>query len=237
MNGAFKVTVGPLHDVVVTVGLLAGDLFLPANNQNVADHFQVEVAGFQAGHLEHDFDRVTVVGDFCRQQAPARRATDNAFLRRFDVTTRSVGLEACQRITGDVAAEDVVDMEATLYLPDESFDLPADAGDDDYSAPAAYLADERGEPETLVTEAEFRNAASTALRSALPALDPRSCEIIERRWLAEESAATLQELGEHFGVSAERVRQLEAQAISKLRKQIVPLIINNGVGVINISAE
>ncbi len=62
-----------------------------------------------------------------------------------------------------------------------------------------------------------------SLRQALPALDPRSREIIERRWLGDDAERpTLQELGEHFGISAERVRQLEARALQRLRGLLLP---------------
>ena len=149
--------------------------------------------------------------------------------KRLDWVNQEEAQDIADRL--EVSPEDVVDMEAKLYLPDESFDLPADAASDEYWAPAAYLADEHFEPETLVSETELLEMASSALRTALSTLDSRSREIIERRWLADHGEkVTLQELGDRFGVSAERIRQLEANAIKRLRELLVPRLGFEGAG-------
>jgi RNA polymerase sigma-32 factor len=149
--------------------------------------------------------------------------------KRLDWVNQEEAQDIADRL--EVSPEDVVDMEAKLYLPDESFDLPADAASDEYWAPAACLADEHFEPETLVSETELLEMASSALRTALSTLDSRSREIIERRWLADHGEkVTLQELGDRFGVSAERIRQLEANAIKRLRELLVPRLGFEGAG-------
>lgn len=118
----------------------------------------------------------------------------------------------------DVTADDVIDMDGKLYSHDVPFDHPADASDEDDWAPAAFIEDKRFEPAELVAEADFLDIASTALQSALQTLDARSRHIIEARWLAEDdNKVTLQDLGNRYGISAERVRQIEVAAITCLR--------------------
>jgi RNA polymerase sigma-32 factor len=118
----------------------------------------------------------------------------------------------------DVAADDVIDMDGKLYSRDVPFDHPADVSDEEHWAPAAFIADKRFEPAELVAEADFLDTASTALQSALQTLDARSRHIIEARWLAEDdNKLTLQDLGDRYGISAERVRQIEVAAINCLR--------------------
>lgn len=125
--------------------------------------------------------------------------------------------------TLDVRPQEVADMEARLYLSDEPFDPPAGAADEERWTPAAYLADGNAEPETVVAETEFLHKASDALDEALASLDERSREIVERRWLVgDRDRLTLRELGEKHGISAERVRQLEAEAIGRLRGMLAP---------------
>ncbi len=120
-----------------------------------------------------------------------------------------------------VDADDVIDMEARLYQPDRSFDAPARA-DEDWT-PAEFIEDTGAAPEPWVIEGEFLDSASTALREALSSLDERSRDIVESRWLAEdEDKLTLHQLGDRYGVSAERIRQLEAAALKRLRKMLVP---------------
>ena len=118
----------------------------------------------------------------------------------------------------DVTADDVIDMDGKLYSRDVPFDHPADASDEDHWSPAAFIEDKRFEPAELVAEADFLDTASTALQRALQTLDARSRHIIEARWLAEDdNKATLQDLGDRYGISAERVRQIEVAAIKCLR--------------------
>ncbi len=123
----------------------------------------------------------------------------------------------------DVSSADVVDMEGQLYLKDEPFDTPVSASDDEYRTPEAYLEGQDASPDIQVSEREFLSSASEALTDALEALDARSRDIIESRWLAEDdNKLTLQALGDRYQVSAERIRQLENAAIRRLKELMVP---------------
>lgn len=133
--------------------------------------------------------------------------------------------EEAQQIADElnVDAGDVVSVDARLYSTDDSFDEPVEGGSELRPAPAAYLADADIEPETIVSESKFYSNASRALRTALLTLDSRSREIIQHRWLYDTNEKlTLQALGERYGVSAERIRQLEANAIQRLRESLLP---------------
>jgi RNA polymerase sigma-32 factor len=121
-----------------------------------------------------------------------------------------------------VRVDDVIDMESKLYLSDESFEQPFGT-DDETWAPATFISDDSYEPATICAENEFASMAKKELAAALLMLDGRSRDILESRWLAErEGKKTLQELGERYGISAERVRQLEVAAIDRLRETIMP---------------
>jgi len=122
----------------------------------------------------------------------------------------------------DVRSADVHDMDGQLYLKDESFDTPVSASEDEYWAPEAYLEDSAASPDEQVSESEFLYSATEALTNVLSVLDARSRDIIESRWLAEDdNKLTLQALGNRYGVSAERIRQLEIAAIGRLKELMV----------------
>jgi len=125
--------------------------------------------------------------------------------------TRAVALDL------GVVAREVREMEQRLSARDLSFDPTpaADDGEGVYS-PAAYLPADGADPAMAVEQAEWEDAASDSLALALERLDDRSRRIIETRWLAEDKL-TLHDLAAEFGISAERVRQIETQAIKKLR--------------------
>ena len=115
-----------------------------------------------------------------------------------------------------VKPEEVVEMETRLT----GRDIPLDAGSDDEDerfAPIAYLPDPHAEPSELVEQAELADLQDSGLRDALASLDERSRAIVQRRWLAEGDSATLHELAAEYGVSAERIRQIEAKAMQKMR--------------------
>ena len=119
-----------------------------------------------------------------------------------------------------VSTRDVLDMEERLSAADPSFDGPVDADPDDESfAPAAFLEHTSAGPEELIEGDQDERVNQERLRSALQVLDKRSITIIRRRWLAEKKS-TLRDLADEFGVSAERVRQLEQNAFSKMRAAI-----------------
>jgi RNA polymerase sigma-32 factor len=116
-----------------------------------------------------------------------------------------------------VKPEEVVEMETRLSGQEIALEPPADDEEDAY-APIAYLAsDPEAEPSKVLEADESRRLQSEGLKAALDSLDPRSRRIIERRWLVEKDAATLHELADEFDVSAERIRQIEAKALAKMR--------------------
>src|SRR6266481_5387775 len=87
-------------------------------------------------------------------------------------------------------------------------------------APAQYLADHESEPYRVLEAEESERVQAAGLQKALSSLDPRSRRIIEARWLREKDAATLHELAAEFKVSAERIRQIEAKALAKMKDVI-----------------
>lgn len=123
----------------------------------------------------------------------------------------------------NVKPAEVIEMETRLSGGDVALEPQTDDGEESY-APIAYLADESGEP-TQVLEARRRDSLSSdGLVHALSALDDRSRRIVEERWLKVNDDAsggkTLHELAAEFGVSAERIRQIEVAAMKKMRKAI-----------------
>ncbi|MDI5932267.1 RNA polymerase sigma factor RpoH [Halomonas kalidii] len=120
----------------------------------------------------------------------------------------------------DVKPEVVREMEGRLSAHDAGFD--ASPGDDDESAwqaPVHFLDDAAADPATQLEDSDWEGDATRRLRLALEELDERSRDILQRRWLSEHKA-TLHELADVYGVSAERIRQLEKNAMKKIRLQI-----------------
>ncbi|MSQ55832.1 MAG: RNA polymerase sigma factor RpoH [Betaproteobacteria bacterium] len=113
-----------------------------------------------------------------------------------------------------VKPEEVVEMETRLTGQEIAFE--ADDDEDAY-APVSYLADPGAEPSEALEAREEARLETAGLETALGALDERSRRIVEARWLREKDAATLHELAEEFGVSAERIRQIEAKAMQKMK--------------------
>ena len=91
-----------------------------------------------------------------------------------------------------------------------------DDGEDNF-APIAYLTDSRAEPDRIIESEQSAHLRSEGLEKALASLDPRSRRIVEARWLREDDQATLHDLAAEFGVSAERIRQIENKAMQKMR--------------------
>ena len=111
-------------------------------------------------------------------------------------------------------------MEGRLTSRDVAFDLPVDADDDEGAfAPQHYLEDLSSDPAMMVEAEDSDRDSDERLQRALTALDERSRDIVSRRWLVENKA-TLHELAADYGVSAERIRQLETNAMKKLRASI-----------------
>jgi len=121
-----------------------------------------------------------------------------------------------------VKPEVVQEMESRLSGQDIGFDLTAADDDEDshHFAPAAYLTDESNDPALTVEQNEWNAANTSSLVEALKTLDERSRIILEERWLADEKS-TLHELADRFEISAERIRQLEKNAIGKLKKTML----------------
>jgi RNA polymerase sigma-32 factor len=119
-----------------------------------------------------------------------------------------------------VSAREVMEMEQRLAARDAAFDGSPDLDEDEERlAPAGYLEDGSALPDEQIETDEDEDLGARQLTSALAVLDPRSRTIIEKRWLAEKKV-TLQDLADEFGVSAERVRQLEQNAFGKMRTAI-----------------
>ena len=118
-----------------------------------------------------------------------------------------------------VTPENVLEMEARLSARDAPFDPVGSDDDDAPPAPVAYLADQRADPAMQLEALDSADHGKRQLIAALATLDPRSRDIVERRWLVEPKA-TLKELAEVHGVSLERIRQLEKNALTRLRGAI-----------------
>ncbi len=118
----------------------------------------------------------------------------------------------------DVKPESVRLMEGRMASRDESFDSTPD-DDDDYVSPSRVLEDPEANPAVIAEFEDTSSANDQALRMAFAELDDRSRDIVQSRWLTEHKT-TLQELADRYGISAERVRQLEQNALKKLRRQI-----------------
>ncbi len=125
-------------------------------------------------------------------------------------------------VAADLGVEPRVvrEMEGRLASRDTAFDGPMDDDEDNaYQAPAYYLEDKRGDPATQLENADWTEDSNGRLMEALEALDERSQDILRQRWLSD-GKATLHELADKYGVSAERIRQLEKNAMKKIRIQM-----------------
>jgi len=121
----------------------------------------------------------------------------------------------------DVKPEEVVEMETRFSGRDISLEPLSEDDDEETFSPIAYLTD-GSEPSHVLEDEQTRRLRDEGLEQALESLDARSRHIIEARWLREKDTATLHELADELGVSAERVRQIEAKAMQKLRTVMAP---------------
>jgi RNA polymerase sigma-32 factor len=119
----------------------------------------------------------------------------------------------------NVSRKDVLEMETRMSGHDVSIDPTFDDGEESYS-PLAYLASPDENPAQLLERVQTEHLRHTSLVAALEDLDDRSRHIIKARWLTEGEVATLHELAAEYGVSAERIRQIEARALQKMRAVI-----------------
>lgn len=122
-----------------------------------------------------------------------------------------------------VEVKDVHQMESRLSASDQGFDVPTneEAEESTNNTPALYLQDEESDTAANVEQSQFIGMQLNELRTALNTLDQRSLEIVQARWLNDENKATLHQLADKYGVSAERIRQLEKNALLKLKSAIV----------------
>jgi len=139
-------------------------------------------------------------------------------LRRLKKNLSWLSAEETAAVAHDlgVTAGEVTEMEKRLAARDMSFDPAPEADDEELFSPAAYLPAPDADPAMQVEEAESADDSADRLRGALGRLDARSRDIVQRRWMSDDKA-TLHELAHQYGVSAERIRQIESSALGKLR--------------------
>ena len=143
-------------------------------------------------------------------------------LRRAKKSLAWLSHEETEAVAQDlgVSAKEVNEMEQRLTARDSIFDPIPDARDDDKNfSPAAYLTSPDADPAQLIEADDWHDDATTRMADAIETLDDRSRHILEARWLSDEKL-TLHELADEYGVSAERIRQIEANAIKKLRARM-----------------
>ncbi len=119
----------------------------------------------------------------------------------------------------NVDLKTVYEMETRLDGKDMAFDLPEDSNDETFSAPTTYLQQTNADPALLLENSNWQGHKESLLSSALDNLDERSQDIVTNRWLSEKKM-TLHELADRYNVSAERIRQLEKNAMTKLKGAI-----------------
>ena len=141
-------------------------------------------------------------------------------LRSLKKSYTKLTLKEAQSIANDlnVTPEQVLEMEGRLTAYDAAFEAQGDDDDEGstHVAPALYLEDNRYDPARLAEEEDYEEQSTTALHDAMEQLDDRSRNILQRRWLDDEKS-TLHELAAEYNVSAERIRQLEKNAMEKIK--------------------
>jgi RNA polymerase sigma-32 factor len=123
----------------------------------------------------------------------------------------------------NVSQQEVTKMEQRLANYDESFHAEGD-DEDSWRSPENYLTNAQAGPAELFAEESAGIGRLTSLQAALTTLDSRARDIVARRWLQDGTKSTLQELAAEYGVSAERVRQLEKQAMQRLKQRMVEVV-------------
>ena len=155
------------------------------------------------------------------------KAQRKLFFNLRSMKTRSAALTRDEirkmATTLNVKESDVIEMEQRLQGGDISLEPTVDDGDEFVASPIAYLADQSEGPAEIFEREQAEGNSSQGLAQALESLDDRSRRIIRARWLAETDPMTLHELADEFGVSAERIRQIEAKAMQKMKKQMAAM--------------
>jgi len=144
-------------------------------------------------------------------------------LRSLKQSFNSLGVEEVKAVAKQLGVKpsEVVEMETRLTGRDIAIEPAGDDEDEAYT-PIAYLAAEDAEPGRLLEHKETDRLRGTGLAKALASLDARSRRIVEARWLNDRESATLHDLAAEFGVSAERIRQIEAKALTRMKGVIGP---------------
>ena len=139
-------------------------------------------------------------------------------LRRMKKNLAWLSEEETRAVARDLGVDvsDVREMEQRLSARDMSFDPAPDSDEEENYSPAMYLPASNADPAVEVEREEWEDDSSERLSVALEKLDERSRSILKRRWMTDDKA-TLHELADEYGISAERVRQVESNAISKLK--------------------
>jgi RNA polymerase sigma-32 factor len=143
-------------------------------------------------------------------------------LRKYKRRLGWLSAEETQAVAHDlgVTTAEVTEMERRLASRDLSYDPSPDTDDEEESySPSAYLPAPDADPAVAVERAEWDDDVTDRVAGAMAQLDARSQAVLRARWMGEQKA-TLHELAEEYGVSAERIRQIEANAIKKLRKLV-----------------
>ena len=145
-------------------------------------------------------------------------------LRSMKTSTAALTRKEIRQVaqTLNVKESDVIEMEQRIQGGDVPLDPSPEDGDEKVT-PIAYLTDSAEGPADNFERLQTEALKSAGLAQALESLDARSRRIIQARWLAESSPKTLHELAREFGVSAERIRQIEAKAMQKMKKQLATL--------------
>ena len=145
-------------------------------------------------------------------------------LRSMKVSSASLTPKEITQVaqTLNVKESDVVEMEKRIMGGDTALDPSVEDGEESVS-PIAFLAEPSEGPAELFEREQTEALKSAGLNRALESLDERSRRIIRARWLAESQPMTLHELADEFGVSAERIRQIEAKAMQKMKKEMATL--------------
>ena len=145
-------------------------------------------------------------------------------LRSLKRDSATLGVQDVESIANELSVResDVVEMETRLGGQDLALEGKVEDGEEAF-APIAYLAAPNAEPDRIMEARDRDRLHGEGIAQALDVLDPRSRRIVEARWLRDESdggTLTLHELADEFGVSAERIRQIEAQALQKMRSAL-----------------
>jgi RNA polymerase sigma-32 factor len=143
-------------------------------------------------------------------------------LRSLKQGTGALRADEIQQIAQElkVKPEEVTEMESRMFGQEISLDVQVDENGEESYSPIAYLQDSQPEPSQLLADLEQEHLQTTGLSNALASLDERSRHIVQARWLNPENAATLHDLASEYGVSAERIRQIEQKAMQKIKQHM-----------------